>query len=379
MSSEPHPFPPRADAVLRATPTPVERFIVESLEPRRSELNEWKQLVGYQELLRRAANRSKLKPQRITKEDSGQLFTTLVHADGVAGGIGPVPRVTSLVSDQALRISGSRRLLRQYLADREVPLPEGRCFSGGEQVQATTYLRQLGQQAVVRSAETGTSGRATFGVDTRGLDQAWSRASATGNGAGHSAGDESGPGDVLIETLQPGIMLRMFVIGETVGAAQVHVPLYVVGDGESSIRDLLAAETAYRQTNEYLAGTLTADPDMLTREGLTEDSVLESGAVHVLASHPAPQLGSMTVDVTADVWDALKEIAIEAIWAVPGMDAAAVDVITPGLTAEDAAHATVVDVDPGASIEDFRYPAIGRMRMVHDALMRRVAELFAPE
>ena len=368
MSSEQPTAPPRADAVLSATPTAVEQFIVEYVEPRRGELNEWKQLVDHHELIRRAANRSKLKLQKTATAKSGQVFTTLVHADGVAGGLGPESHMTSLVSDQALRISRSRRLLRQYLADRGVPLPEGRCFSSGEQVQATAYVRAADHEVAVRAGEPRRDASATLGVDVRSLDQAWPRALPA-----------EGEGDVLIEAVQPGIMLRMFVIGETVGAAQVHVPLYVVGDGESPLRDLLAAEAAYREPNEYLAGTLEADPAVLARDGLTQDSVLEAGVVQVLARHPAHQLGSMTLDVTPEVCDALKEIAIEALWAVPGQDAAAVDVITAGLGEEDAATAAVVDVDPAASVEDFRYPAIGRMRMVHDALMRRVAELFAAD
>ncbi|MGJ9372670.1 hypothetical protein [Nesterenkonia sp. CF4.4] len=76
--------------------------------------------------------------------------------------------------------------------------------------------------------------------------------------------------------------------------------------------------------------------------------------------------GGLSIDVTAVLADALHELAVEAVMAVPGLFAAAVDLEVPDL--ESAESAVVRSVLPDADISEAHLPAYGEPRDVAGAI-----------
>lgn len=355
----------RPRAVLGADPSPVDRFIAEQIEPRYDERREWPQKHSHLYLLYRAARRSKLHMKKIT--DSHRIF----FYSGVAVG-GVEDGVTSLVSHQAHRICRSTALVRRYLKASQLPAPRSKVLHQSQYNTAVRYWESLGRVATVRPAK-GQSGRGTtVGVRFEGdLREAWKRASSgtLSPEAGTSAQTEQ---QILLEAPQTGLDLRTFVVGESVVGALVRVPFYVLGDGESSIGELADAEAARRAEDAETAERLPQITDeFLSDVGLTRSYIPAEGSLHHLTPLADPDYGgALFVDVADQLSEEVRQLAIDGLWAIPGLEAAAVDLSVPDLSSAEGAM--VVDIDPGASVADFRYPDYGKYRQPQVAIMEQI-------
>ncbi|MGQ7787424.1 ATP-binding protein [Nesterenkonia sp. K-15-9-6] len=347
-------------AVLSDSADAVERFIVDQLEPRLDQLQTWNGTSPHDQLLAAAAKRKKITVKKIS--DANQL---LFLSGVVIGGMDAI--ITSLVSHQARRVSRSKQMTKKYLQASEVPTPKGRAISPTEFSRAVKYMKALGGPVAVKPS----SGRAGKGISTAvrtegELRQAWQRAMAS-----RSATSDS-KYQMIVEEHHPGVDLRVYVVGEQVAGAIVRVPFYVVGDGVSTVGELAETEIARRQDNAYLRPRQPkVTDDFLAPVGLSTTDVPAAGQVRRLTEiADTSRGGGLAVDVTDELPDALRDLAVDGLWSVPGLSAAAVDLLVPDL--ETGEGAVVLDINPYANIMQFRYPAYGEPRMVHDAIMEQI-------
>ncbi|GAB3194012.1 ATP-binding protein [Nesterenkonia suensis] len=352
--------PERTAPVLSASADAVERFIASHVEPQADQLRTWSRVSAHDQLLMAAAKRQKITVKKIN--DTNRL---LFLSGVVIGGMDSV--ITSLVSHQARRVSRSKQMTKRYLMASEVPTPKGRAISPTEFSRAVKYMKAVSGPVVVKPS----SGRAGQGISTgvrteAGLRQAWQEAMAS------RAATSNVRYQMIVEEHHPGLDLRVYVVGEKVVGGIVRVPFYVVGDGVSTIGELAEAEIHRRRKNTYLrARQPQVTEEFLARMGLTTQDVPETGRIQKLTPiAETTRGGGVTVDVTDQLPDALKELAVDGLWAIPGLSAAAVDLLVPDLETDEGA--VVLDVNPYANIVQFRYPAYGQPRMVHDAIMEQI-------
>ena len=78
------------------------------------------------------------------------------------------------------------------------------------------------------------------------------------------------------------------------------------------------------------------------------------------------------MDITDQLSDDLQDLAVDGLWSIPGLNAAAVDLLVPSL--DSAEDAVVLEVNPYANITEFHYPAYGESRRVADAIMEQILE-----
>lgn len=343
---------------LSTTPAPLEQFIAEVIEPQHDQLRDGGKRYSHGQLLYRAARRCRLHVKKI-----GHTHRALFHSGAAVGGINE--GVTSLVSHQAHRICRSTVMIRRYLNTAEVPTPESKVLQQNQYATAVKYWEWLGRRATVKPSRASGSGAAevagtTVGVRFEGdLRAAWKKAA------------ESVEPDhpILIEAAQNGLDVHTYVVGETVVGALVRVPFYVLGDGESSIDELAHAELARRMGPQDEVPELS--DDALTEVGLTRSYVPASGSICELPPVlGAPRDGSLYVDVTDELSEEVKQLAIDGLWALPGLEAAAVDLVVPALDSTEGAM--VMDIDPAANVADFRYPDYGKYRKPHLAIMEQI-------
>lgn len=262
----------------------------------------------------------------------------------------------------ATHVASRKDLARQVLAAAGLEVAEGRAFGPEGYEAAADYATQLGD-VVVKPVD-GNKGRGvTVGVRERdAFARAWRLA------AGRSSVG------VLVERRFSGIELRCLVVGDRCVAVLRRLPPYVVGNGRDTIEQLIAAKNRLRLQNPSLVKCdITMDPhrhDELRRQGYDLTSVLPEGHRVVLDHKGGISTGGESVDLTDDVHPSVKDVAVRATRAVPGLDVAGVDIITVDPQQPATAGSYVVceiNHDPGIDIHHF--PVHGTPRDVAGAIV----------
>ncbi|WP_166429982.1 hypothetical protein [Nesterenkonia sphaerica] len=347
---------------LGEDPSATTAFIAEHVEPHYAQLRRWNSTLAHDELLQRAARRKRMTIKKIS--ESNQLF----FLSGVlVGGMDGV--ITSLVSHQARRVSRSKAMTKRYLASAEVPTPKGKAINPTDFARAVKYMKALGKRVAVKPS----AGRAARGISINVTKESELRAAWQAAMAARSVTSESRY-LIVIEEYAPGLDVRCYVVGGRVVGAVARLPLYVIGDGDSTVGALADAEIARRRSNEYLRSRQPEVTDaFLAGVGLRRDTVLPKGTLRYLTQiADTGRGGGVAVDVLELLSPELKELAVDGLWAIPGLGAAAVDLLVPDLgTAEGA---VVLEVNPYANIMQFHYPSYGEPRKVNDAVMDEILE-----
>lgn len=164
-------------------------------------------------------------------------------------------------------------------------------------------------------------------------------------------------------------------MGEDVAAALVRLPFFLVGDGDSSIGELREQLLADLEADTYLNPSSIKQTDyLLSRRGIDPSQVPNAGEVIILAEAAGSSAGSaITVDVTYAVSADLKQLAIDAMWAFPGLSAAGVDLRVAELGESEGA--VVTGVDPATDFSEFRYPTYGKYRRVSMSIIEHMIQL----
>lgn len=351
---------PKVD--LGEEPSATSRFVAEHVEPRYGELRKWNSTLAHDELLQRAARRKRMTIKKIT--ESNQLF----FLSGVlVGGMDGV--ITSLVSHQARRVSRSKAMTKRYLSSAEVPTPKGKAINPTDFARAVKYMKALGKRVAVKPS----AGRAARGISVNVTRESELRTAWQAAMAARSATSESRY-LIVIEEYTPGLDVRCYVVGGQVVGAVARLPLYVIGDGLSTVGTLADDEIARRRPNEYLKSRQPEVSDaFLAAVGLTRGSVLAEGKLQYLTPiADTGRGGGIAVDVMDLLSDELKDLAVDGLSAVPGLGAAAVDLLVPELGSAEGA--VVLEVNPYANIMQFHYPSYGEPRKINDAIMEEILE-----
>src|SRR5690606_33194370 len=145
------------------------------------------------------------------------------------------------------------------------------------------------------------------------------------------------PPSVIVETFQPGDDHRLLVVNGELIAATRRTPGHVVGDGRSTITELIEQVNQDPRRgvgHEKVLTRLELDAQaelMLERAGHTADSVPAADEVVPLRSTANLSTGGTATDVTDVIHPDNREMAIRAVRAI-GLDVGGVDFITPDIT-----------------------------------------------
>lgn len=143
--------------------------------------------------------------------------------------------------------------------------------------------------------------------------------------------------EVLIEQRVAGSDLRLVVIDGRVVAAALRLPPEIIGTGEHTVRDLIAAES--RRRSAATGGESRIPLDKITEAtvkeaGWTLDDVLPQG-IRLRVRHTANlHQGGTIHDVTPDVNPELCEVAVAAAEAI-GIRVTGIDLLVPDITGSE--------------------------------------------
>lgn len=269
---------------------------------------------------------------------------------------------TDRTSAIAETISRDKDLSKRLLAGCGVPVPEGELVD--DVAQAWDAAESVGLPVVVKPVD-GNHGRGVFTcLDSRDeIEAAWQVAAQEGSG-------------VIIERFVPGNEHRLLVVGNRVVAAARGEAAGVVGDGHSTVLELIASQLNTdprrgRTENHPLNPVGIDSPARLelSRQGLTPDSVPAAGREVLIQRN-----GNVAFDVTDRVHPEVARVAALAARVI-GLDIAGIDLVATDigkpLTEQGGA---IVEVNAGPGLLMHLRPAEGEPRPVGEAI---VEHLFA--
>jgi cyanophycin synthetase len=269
----------------------------------------------------------------------------------------------------AQEIAQDKDLTRALLRPIGVPVAEGRPVTSA--ADAWEAAREIGGPVVVKP-RFGNQGR---GVATNLIVREQVLA------AYEAALAESSDSSVIVERFAPGDDHRLLVVGDRVVAAARRDPARVLGDGVSTVAQLVEQVNADPRRGEDHATALSKIPldavslGVLADQGLIPNSVPEAGRLVLIRRNANLSTGGTATDVTDQVHPEVAARAVEAAKVV-GLDVAGVDVVAQDIGRPlEAQGGIIVEVNAAPGLRMHLHPSVGTSRPVGDAI---VDLLFAP-
>ncbi len=270
---------------------------------------------------------------------------------------------TDRTSAIAESISRDKDLTKRLLSACGVPVPEGRLVESAE--DAWDAAEDIGVPVVVKPCDSN-HGRGVFtNLRTRAEIE-----------AAFAVAEEEGSG-VLVERFVPGNEHRLLVVGRRVVAAARGEPVSVIGDGRSTIRELIEQQI----NTDPRRGSLEDSPlnpvrlDSaarleIARQGFEGDSVPPAGQSVLIQRN-----GNVAIDVTEQVHPSVAaHVALAA--RVVGLDIAGVDLVAEDISQPlEGQRGAIVEVNAGPGLLMHLKPAEGKPRPVGQAIIQH---LFPP-
>jgi D-alanine-D-alanine ligase-like ATP-grasp enzyme len=143
----------------------------------------------------------------------------------------------------------------------------------------------------------------------------------------------------------------------------------VVGDGVRTVRELIELKNESRRQNPAVRfRPIKIDnylESYLARSGLTLDSVPRRGAKVYVGGAANITIGGDSIDCADTVPDVVKQAAVDAVRAVPGLRWGGVDIMLRSDSTAGSARtpdALVLEINVNSGISSFHYPVFGRPR-----------------
>jgi cyanophycin synthetase len=276
-------------------------------------------------------------------------------------GYGVHHRIQATLSDYSgilgVELACDKEGTKQILRDAGVPVPHGTVINYLDELEGA--IEEVGGYPIVIKPLDGNHGRGIT-IDIKD----WNEAEKA-----YDVAREISRG-VIVERYYRGRDHRVLVINGKVVAVAERVPAHVVGNGKSTVQELI--DETNRDPNrgeghDNVLTKITVDRNSLTllqRQGYTLDTVLPSGEICYLRATANLSTGGIAVDRTDDIHP-------ENIWLcqrvakIIGLDIAGIDVVTADITKPlRDVGGVIVEVNAAPGFRMHVCPSVGLARNV---------------
>jgi D-alanine-D-alanine ligase-like ATP-grasp enzyme/acylphosphatase len=263
-----------------------------------------------------------------------------------------------MVANKAVKIVHDKHLAKSYFQKDDVPTPDGIMFN--KNISNDEILKRVSglNYPLVVKPVLGSLGK---GVVTNIQNDA-----ALFKAVDHVREDYDYE-EIIVEEYVAGDEYRIYVVGDEVVAATRRMPANIMGDGISTIEQLIEAKNETRKENPYLANKLIKiDNNLLNyieTKNLTLESIPANDKVIQLRGQSNISSGGDPIDAMDDITDQIKSVAVRAVKSIPGLIHAGIDVIV----GKD--KLVVIEVNATAGIPMHLFPMKGKARNVPAFIM----------
>lgn len=276
--------------------------------------------------------------------------------------------MTDRTSAIGVEIADEKFRTKELLSRAGIPTPDGKIAIS--LVEAIQIAKDLGYPVAVKP-EIGNHGRGITAhvTDDKELETAFASACRICS-------------SVIVEKTMTGFDFRVLVINGVLVAAALREPAHIVGDGKSTINQLIDQVNLDPRRgigHERVLTAISID-DMTTRlltfQGRSVDDVLPSKEKLYLKSTANLSTGGTACDVTDNVHQDVR-LMCERVARIIGMDCIGIDIVAPGLD-QPLRHgsAGIVEVNAAPGFRMHLAPTEGNARNVAEPF---VDMLFPPE
>jgi cyanophycin synthetase len=258
-------------------------------------------------------------------------------------------------------IAQDKDLTRALLRQIGVPVPEGRPVTSAE--DAWEAAQEIGVPVVVKP-QYGNQGRGVItNLTTR--EQVMTA---------FDAAREEGT-SIMVEKFAPGSDYRILVVGGKMVAAARREPAHVIGDGRSTVRELVEVVNRDPRRSDDHATVLTKIKleqialTVLAEQGFTPESVPPAGVRVLIRRNANLSTGGTAADVTDFVHPEIAARAVDAARMI-GLDIAGVDIVASDIGRPlESQGGVIVEVNAGPGLRMHLEPSSGTPRPVGEAII----------
>jgi cyanophycin synthetase len=258
-------------------------------------------------------------------------------------------------------IAQDKDLTRMLLRSIGVPTPEGRPVENAE--DAWEAAEDIGLPVVVKP-QYGNHGRGVA-TNLQSRDQVI---------AAYQAAREEGR-SIVVERHAPGDDYRMLVVGGKLVAAARREPAHVIGDGQSTVQQLIDKVNEDPRRSDGHATSLSLIKidavalGVLLEQGLTPDTIPPVGKKVMIRRNANLSTGGTAADVTDMLHPDVARHAIEAARVI-GLDIAGVDIVAQDISQPlQGQRGVIVEVNAGPGLRMHIEPSSGSPRPVGEAII----------
>lgn len=256
-----------------------------------------------------------------------------------------------LNTEAAQIICDNKSITYSYLQEANVPTPKGKTFTKQDSIEKMiAYAEQLRYPLVVKPID-GSGGRGVF-ANIKNEQQLKHAISRNFNQLKYES--------IIIQQFIMGDEVRIYVLEDQVLSATHRMPANVVGDGKQSIMQLIREKNELRKDTPHLYHRpIKVDNEVkqfIQDQNYTFDSVLKNNERVFLSKVSNISSGGDPVDITNDLTETQKNIAIEATKSIPGLTHSGVDMIIN----HDTTESVVLEVNMKPGIGSHLFPIQGQ-------------------
>ncbi|WZO96711.1 cyanophycin synthetase [Isosphaeraceae bacterium EP7] len=268
---------------------------------------------------------------------------------------------TEMTSAIAEALAQDKEMTRSLLKAVGVPVATGRAVESAE--DAWVAAQEIGGPVVVKPQ---------YGNHGRGVATELTTEEQVRTAYAHALAESP---YVIVESFSPGADYRVLVINNKVVAVARREPAHVIGDGISSIAQLIDVVNSDPRRGEDHATALSkiqldaVSLDVLSSQGFEPDSVPAAGLLVLIRRNANLSTGGTAIDVTDEIHPDVAARAVDAARVI-GLDVAGIDVVARDISRPLEEQAgIIVEVNAGPGLRMHLEPSVGQPRPVGRAII----------
>ncbi|SDB81252.1 D-alanine-D-alanine ligase [Pelagirhabdus alkalitolerans] len=257
---------------------------------------------------------------------------------------------SDLISSEAYHICDDKFLTKERLKQSGLPVTEGKKFSVMSKTSdIINYAKTLGFPLVLKPTD-GKGGSGVFS-NIKNMDEFKSSLNILR--------EQMNFKNIMVESYATGEEHRVFVVGDQVEGVMKRVAANVVGDGDSTIRELINQKNKIRLKNPHLRNKVIKADQIVERNlnklGLNLESVPLKNEFIQLRLTSNLSTGGDSVEIKENVSEELHNIAIKATKAIPGLFMSGMDIIVD----EETSGYYILEANTKPGLGGHMFPAYG--------------------